>query len=71
MGNYLKFYNVVENNNCVLYYIKFKKKFKYWIVFYKNFIIFESDNFINLSIDILEMCLFICYVCYFVILGYI
>lgn len=71
MGNYLKFYNVVENNNCVLYFLKFKKKFKYWIVFYKNFIIFESDNFINLSIDISEMRLFICYVCYFVILGYI
>lgn len=71
MGNYLKFYNVVENNNCVLYFLKFKKKFKYRIVFYKNFIIFESDNFINLSIDILEMCLFIFYVCYFVILGYI
>lgn len=47
MGNYLKFYNVVENNNCVLYFIEFKKKLKYWIVFYKNFIIFESDNFIK------------------------
>lgn len=47
MGNHLKSHNVVENNNCVSHFIEFKKKSKHWIVLYKNFIIFESDNFIK------------------------
>lgn len=70
MGNHLKSHNVVENNNCVTHFLKFKKKSKHWIVLFKNFIIFESDDFINLSIDISEMCLFTCHVCYFVISGH-
>lgn len=70
MGNHLKSHNVVENNNWVSHFIEFKKNSNHWIVLHMNFIIFESDIFSDLSIDISERCSFTCHVFYFVISGH-